>query len=194
MYSHVMVRIVSLAPLLMHNVRLSDPLNEFALALKKVSSVRKKELTHHQEMSEIEFKGGSYSDEGGHPIIPGEMLEATIVNGAKKNKLGKQSKSAILVDGAFKLEYEGPKTVEKLWEGGKHIDRRAVSVNNSKIMRTRPRFDKWALNFKLSYLPDQMKEDEVRTAVENAGRSAGIGDYRPKFGRFEIESWKPVKN
>jgi hypothetical protein len=34
--------------------------------------------------------------------------------------------------------------------------------------------------------------DDVQTAVENAGRLKGLGDYRPRYGRFEVAKFEEV--
>lgn len=56
----------------------------------------------------------------------------------------------------------------------------------SAVMRTRPRFDNWELEFKLTYATDIIDEDIVDGALELAGQVIGLCDWRPRFGRFTV--------
>ena len=38
-----------------------------------------------------------------------------------------------------------------------------------------------------------MPVEVVKSALDDAGREAGIGDYRPRFGRFIVTSFKEVE-
>jgi hypothetical protein len=185
-YKTVQFQIEGVAPLLMHNGQLADPMNKFAKALKKVSSKKKKTDEDYEELARHEFMGGLYVNEEGHPVIPGEVLEATISSGAKNTKKGKVAKSAIIVDGNFPVIYEGPKTAEKLFEDDNFRHVCGVKVGQARVMRTRPKFNKWAVKFTVHYLPDVLDEREIATFVEDAGRIYGLCDGRPRFGRFNV--------
>jgi hypothetical protein len=47
-------------------------------------------------------------------------------------------------------------------------------------------FRQWELDFTVHYLPDILNDAQVREAMVTAGRIIGLGDYRPKFGRFDV--------
>lgn len=72
------------------------------------------------------------------------------------------------------------------------IDRRWVTVSRSKVLRHRPRLEKWALKFRLIVTDDQFPVKVVRQILDYAGRYVGIGDYRPKFGRFMVTEWREL--
>ena len=184
---NVNVTIIGLTPLLMHNSRLANPRDKFTKALKEVTGKRKKTDADYDEMSRIEFFGGIYIDEKGHPCIPGENLESMIIEGAKKIRRGPAAKSGIICDGNFHLGYTGPKSVEALFANDNFVDIRPVGVQRSKVMRTRPIFKEWKLSFVVTYDEGIVNESEVVQFIENAGQSCGLGDYRPRFGRFRIE-------
>ena len=38
-----------------------------------------------------------------------------------------------------------------------------------------------------------INQTTLREILEMAGKYKGVGDYRPEYGRFQIESWKVVK-
>lgn len=191
MYETLNVEIQGISPLLCHNGQLANPLNPFAKALKEVSRKRTKTDADHIEMSRIEFLGGLYTDEDKHPGIPGENIEAAMVAGAKKHKLGQQAKAGIISDGFWRIEYAGPKTPDALWEEKGFVDVRGAKLQGkTTVMRTRPIFRKWKLKFTLQYLPDQLDKKQVVDIVETVGRIIGLGDFKPKFGRFEVVTAK----
>jgi hypothetical protein len=156
--------------------------------LKAITAKRKKTDEDYAELASLEFLGGVYVDEEGRPVVPGEVIEGTIVSGAKKTKKGKDAKAAIIVDGNFPLIYDGPKTAEALRDNERFRYVAGVVVGQSRVMRTRPMFKTWECRFTVHYLPDVLNPQEVVEFVQTAGRVAGFGDGRPKFGRFEIVS------
>lgn len=186
MYKELQFRIRGIAPLIMHNGQLADPLNEWAKALKKVSGKRDKTEDDHLEMSRIEFYGGLYVNAEQRPVIPGPNIESLLVDGSKVRKLGKKFKAAIISDGDWPLEYDGPKTADELWADKRFVDRRGAPVGGGRIQRTRPIFRQWGLRFSVSYLPSVLNPEQVKEALQAAGQLVGLCDYKPRFGRFEV--------
>ena len=178
-------KIEGVAPLYMHNGQLADPLNKWAKLLKELSSKRKKTDADHEEMSRIEFLGGLYLDGDGHPCIPGECIESMLINGAKAQKLGAHFKRFVFCpDASCKLKYSGPKTAEGLWQDERFVSRVGARVGTARVMRTRPYFERWAVEFPVVY--DELNKNDIDSAVVEAGRSIGLMDWRPKYGRFNV--------
>lgn len=187
MYQTIEVKVKGVCPMLQHNGQMADPLNPITKEMKKVSSKRKKTDEDFADMAKIEWTGGLYLDEKGRVGVPGECIEAMFLAAAKSLRLGKQAQCGILSDGFWLLEYDGPKNVEALWADGRFRDMRGVRIQRNRIIRCRPIFRNWGLTFKVSYEPTQIDKAQVLEIVQIAGRTVGIGDYRPKYGRFEIE-------
>lgn len=186
MYEHVEFTIRGVAPLLCHNGQLADPLNPFAIALKEVTGKRKKTEADHIEMGRLEFLGGLYVDEKGAPCIPGLNIEAMLIDAAKKSKMGPAAKAGIISDGNWPITYEGPKSPEKMWASGNFKDRRGVGVQGSTVIRTRPIFRNWSLTFTVSFLPALLNKKDITDFLATAGQIIGLGDFVPRFGRFEV--------
>ncbi len=186
MYQQLKFRVRGVCPLLMHNGRLSNPLNSFSKAMKKISGKRSKTDEDFAELARVEFLGGLYTDKEGHPVLPGELIEATIVSGAKKKRRGPAAKAGIIVEGDALLVYSGPKTAEKLVEDDAFRNSSSAKIQQNRIIRTRPQFNEWECEFTVHYLPDQVDPGEVKEWVEIAGRVCGFGDWRPRYGRFEV--------
>lgn len=180
------IRIRGLTPLIMHSGRLADPLDEATQLLAKLTSKRQKTLDDHRAISKCEWTGSLYLDDDSEPCLPGEVIEACLVDGAKRYKLGKVAKGGIVVAGNYKLEYDGPHTVAAMWSHGGYLKRSGVKVQSSRVIRSRPIFQKWETQFAVHWDPSLVKdEDQLMEIAESAGMS-GVGDWRPKFGRFEV--------
>lgn len=184
-YQRLHFTITGVAPLVMHNGHLADPLNPHAKALKAVSGKRTKTEADHEQMAKLEFLGGLYLSDGS-PCLPGELIEAGLVEAAKKNRRGPQAKAGIVCDSMFPLRFEGPKEPDAMWEDGRFRFTAGVRVQKNKVMRTRPRFDNWSAEIEVDFLPDQLNESEVRGMIALLGQSIGLGDWRPRFGRFAV--------
>lgn len=187
MIETVTVQVHGVAPLLMHNGQTADPLNKWAKAMKEVSSVRKKTEEHYAELSRLEWHAGLYVNEEEKLVLTCDLLDACLVEGAKKSKLGKSFKAAVWVDADAILDigvsYE---KASDLWHDPKFRDCRNVRVNTSRVVRTRPIFRKWSAAVAVNFDSMLVKKSEVLKAIADAGAQVGVGDYRPRFGRFEV--------
>jgi len=190
MYETINFQIRGIVPLLMHNIRHSiNPLDPMQRQMKELTSKRKKTDQDYADMSKLEWFMGIYVDENNRPCIPGEMIEAMMIGAARKNKRGKDFQAGAISDGNWPVEYSGARTAEELWEDESFRDCRAVVVQRSRVLRTRPIFREWSLSFEVSYLPEVISSgDDIRNALKLAGQIIGLGDYRPRYGRFEVVS------
>src|SRR5271165_5862329 len=153
------VKIEGTRPLLMHNGRLSDPLDEATRKLSAAAKKKQKSMDEQVEVGRLEFDGGLYWDEKLGPYIPVDNLQAMIIEGARKRKLGKDFESLVEivvpdtgVEG-YKLEYKGPRDPETMWSS-KMFLRKGARVGQSRVVRTRPRFSGWSLRFEVEILDD----------------------------------------
>lgn len=187
MYKTLKTRIVGIAPLIFHNGQTADPLNRYAKAIKEVSGKRKKTEADYEKMAEIEYFAGLYMGADG-PVIPSQMIEACLLVGARKSKNGRLAQAGIIVEKSARLEYDGPRTAEELFttEGFRRAD--PVRVGTSKVIRTRPWFQKWSAELEILYLADVLNTRDLTSALRDAGAYAGFGDWRPRYGRFAIEA------
>ena len=185
-------RIRGLVPLILHNGRLKNPRDKMAKQIKEYTSKRKKTDADFEEISRLEWFAGLYTDDEGNVVIPGTNIEGMVVSGAKKAKRGKDFQAGVFCDENPVIEHDGPKDLNELWMDERFVMETAVKVKSTggSVMRTRPIFREWSLNFKLTYSDDVVNEADVKKALEDAGRLVGLCDWRPKFGRFEIVSCK----
>lgn len=185
-YQRLRYRIIGAAPLVMHNGQLADPMNPIAREMKKVSGKRAKTEADYERLAELEFRGGLYLS-GGEPCIPGENLEAVIIEGAKKMKRGPQARAGIISDGLHPLEYDGPRDADGLWSDPEFRLSVGVRVQKARVMRTRPIFRRWSAEVFVDFMPGQLNAHEIDEFMVSAGTVIGVCDWRPKFGRFTAE-------
>ncbi|TVR58955.1 MAG: hypothetical protein EA420_16425 [Candidatus Competibacteraceae bacterium] len=174
-------------PLLMHSDKFADPLNPLTKEHKVLTGKRKKTDEDHEAIAKSEWLGGLYIDSKG-PYLPGINVESALVGGGKLSKLGTQLKRSVeVMDDRCYLQYDGPKDAEGLWNAG-YYDSRSVKVQSARLMRYRPIFRTWACKIRIAFDPDSINREQVLRCLEDAGQYVGVGDYRPKFGRFTVTS------
>lgn len=125
----------------------------------------------------------------------------------------KVSQPAVHIEGAMikastelKLSGAGKKTYKDLMKASLFVSPEAIVHKNQdwtvdgrpvvnpstrgRSMCYRPRFDEWELDFQIEVLDDRADEDAVKEILKLAGLRQGIGSYRPRFGRFDVVSFK----
>lgn len=70
------------------------------------------------------------------------------------------------------------------------INKMAVVINRSRIIRCRPQFDNWSLKFIIDIIDENLDKTVIKEILEAAGKYKGIGDNRPEYGRFKITKFK----
>lgn len=184
----IKLTITGKAPLLMHSDRFANPLDKMSKAHKELTSKRKKTDEDQTAIAHSEFIGGCYWNQKIGFFMPAQNLDACLLAAAKLQKLGVRFKQAVQVlEDELPLLGKLPETPEKLWESPENIDARGVKVGAAKIIRYRPIFRQWSLNATIVFNEEIVNGSEVKKAIEDAGALIGMGDYRPRFGRFTVE-------
>jgi len=197
--SSMVLRWVGVSPLMMNHPRgidKNDPL------VRAKDEIQKKAKTDQQaiDLADADWRVGLYCDEIG-PYLSEDQIMGSLIAGSKAAKLGKVFKAGLVSVEGFDgkkyagprahLEYDGPRDIEGLQADPRFRDRRAVRIGQSRVMKTRPMFRDWAVQFRVTWNPDTIKSaSDVLAAAQNAGFSCGIGDYRPRFGRFDATEVK----
>ncbi len=191
-------------PLLMHwdNLRWQDEQRKRATkALRGAAGDDRSTLGMWQSfIYAVAHKGGARC------VMPGENVDAALREAGKQLKDGRRSLKAAVLSGvqcseehlAFYAAAPGQSLqpvdlAEKdLWtpydQGSPHpaltLYLKRVRVNSARHVRVRPRFDAWAVEGVL--LVARLSEDHIRQLFALAGSEIGLGDWRPRFGRFEL--------
>lgn len=178
----------STAPLLMHNARLADPLDPITKAIKKVTSKRTKTDDDQEEIARLEFVGSLYLDGDVGPYVPGENIQRCLVDAGRVNKLGVKVTRGVFIDTDVNpLAYQGPRDADALWADEQYRHRASVKIGTARTMRCRPIFRQWKVQAHGILDTSQLSLDDLRSITENAGALIGLGDWRPRFGRFAAD-------
>lgn len=181
------LKLTGTRPLLMHKDTFADPLNPLTKAHKELTSNRKKTDDVHEAIAQSEWRGGLYHDKEMGPYLPSEMIEAVIKAGAKLAKLGTTVERAVeVMETRCPLAYTGPRDVEGLWASG-FYDARSVVIQRARLTRYRPLFRDWSASCTIFFDETVINREAVLKSASDGGQLVGIGDYRPKFGRFSVE-------
>lgn len=193
MFKGLKVKIRGIEPLLCNNGAAADPMNHLQKEKKKYTGKRKKTDADHIQIAKLDFLGSLYMKDG-RPVMPGRNLEAMIAGkggAARKQKEGQKAKAGIRVHGSWPLIYDGPTDPEELWEDGRFRSTERVNVQQSANMRTRAIFTDWACEYTMLYDPDVVNLEDVIEWLHMAGQG-GLGDWRPRYGQFEVESVEEI--
>lgn len=176
-----------ITPLLMHSERLANPFDDLTKELKALTGKRKKTEDDLLDIARVEWLGGLYADKDNGIHMPGYNIFAALIGGGKVHKLGTAiRRSALVQEDRVPISFDGPKDPRKLFADKRFVDMRSVKVGTSKIMRCRPIFRTWEANFSVLYEESGIQRSELDRCLECAGSMVGLGDYRPRFGRFEV--------
>lgn len=183
------VELEGIRPLILHNGLLADPTNETVRAMKRITAKKNKKTDADLvELSRLEWLGGWYLNEAGQPFIPAANIERMVLDGARKARLGKDCQAAVFCEeDEVRIEHPllaGAK-VEKLADDPRFAIRCGVVVAQKRIIRVRPMIPtQWKLKFTVTYDDGVINATAIRQAIVDAGALCGLGDWRPKFGRF----------
>ena len=150
MYHTFPCTIIGVAPLVLHNGQLADPLHPLTKAIKKIASKRGKTEADLEELARLEWYGSLYLQDGA-PCLPGEVLEAHLIESAKKRRKGPRARAGLYCEGNFPVLYPGPRDPKALWDDPDFRLTVGVRVQRNRVMRTRPIFRTWTLAFTVTY-------------------------------------------
>ena len=184
------VHLQGLTGLVMHNARLADPLDPVTIELAAMTSKTKKTEDDHRAIADLEWRGSLYFDPTIGPYVLAEAIQRSLVNAAGTWRLGPKTWDYVtILDPRIALQYDGPRSLDKLAQREENRFRKTIVVNRgSRTIRTRPIFRAWALDFPLTLESDGLTLADFRRIIERAGRYHGLGDGRKLgYGRFNAE-------
>jgi len=139
----------------------------------------------------IEAENALYKNKNGIVCQPASHIEGAMIKASTAYMMAGKGKKT------FKDAFKGGVFVEPMmiphknqkWE----LDLSPVNVQRAKIMRARPRFDEWELTFNILNIDDRIRKEVLKQILIDAGRYFGVGDNRPRFGRFEVIKFEQIK-
>lgn len=175
------VRIDGIRPLLMHSC-------SSMLDADRGKPSRSKD---HDSVKEAEM--GLYKDKNGNIVVPAfcvlSSLRQSGVDFLVPGK-GKKTHKNFIYSGV-KIE---PENIPLVSENGYEIDLKTVVVQRSRIVRARPRFDTWALEFTMEIVDPIIVPETLKVILTDAGQYKGLLDFRPLYGLFGVTEFKKIED
>jgi hypothetical protein len=132
-----------------------------------------------------------YRNDPGEICIPGEYFRMSIINAAKFSQDPRSPrKSAMdLFKAGLAVLTELCSLGSKEWD---FLDQRRVQVQRSGITRVRPAMHAgWRAVIEIQVLlPEYITPHLLNEVTSRAGKLVGVGDFRPTYGRFQINGFE----
>lgn len=179
----VEVEIEGIRPMLQHR----DVRNDEVDKLTKVVQKNPNDEKANTRLTEI----AAYRTDDGKLYLPVEYLEMALVKAGTSERVQGQGKKSYkdIMNGQIFLE---PNEIIITPQEYKMFIK-TVRVMRSRIQRARPEFPKgWKATFKMNILDDSVPLDVIEKIIGYAGSYVGIGDWRPKYGLFKVNSFKEI--
>jgi len=140
---------------------------------------------------EVEAEAALYKDPQGNIVIPAVNVKAMLSVAGRNYKIsGRRTTFGAAIKAGIDIE---PFYIPLKHNGWK-VDIRPVVVQRNRILRARPRFDEWELEFYIiNKDPQILLRDTMKRIVEDAGKWIGLCDYRPEFGLFNVEEFRVIE-
>jgi hypothetical protein len=183
-------------PLMLKSDATVDPFNPFTMKIREITDKRgKKTESEQRALRRIEWEAGLYMDEKLGPYVPGWNVIRSLRDGAALSKKGRDVLRGVITSEKIRLEYEGPRTPDAMYDTGKFIDVRRVVAKGGggATMRARPKFSPWHMKVEFTFDEAMISRRDLLASLETAGKFAGLGEYRPsspkggQFGRYTVE-------
>jgi len=169
-------------------------INKFSHELnKEKTSVAKDKLVEWEEKN---WKKKAYINDDVEPFMPDVYITGSLRNGAYSSglqlskKKGKKTISKAFIDGNSLIDNTKPliKISSEIIPFSTN-----VKINKATITTIRPLFSAgWKCNFQIVDLNESFTLEEIERLFNYCGKYIGVGDWRPKYGRFKINKIKEV--
>lgn len=147
-----------------------------------------------------EWMDTMYAHSDGYLYQPASHIEGALVKAAARFKM---ERSRTYKDVMRAYVYAQPNEIPLLWHGeciptpdesllveptdALKVNIMRVVVQRAAVARARLEVSEgWELAFRLDVIEDILQAKAIQQILEEAGRAVGIGDYRPRYGRFEV--------
>jgi hypothetical protein len=147
-----------------------------------------------------EWRDYFYATPEGEIYQPSSHFEGALVKAAVNFKVtGKRGKSYkdlivanIIIDPErIPHNMKVPEELDADADKPLYLDVRPVIVQRARVVRIRPTFKTgWELSFEIQVGDDEIQPELLQDILMLAGKTVGIGDYRPKFGRFSVVKYE----
>ncbi len=137
---------------------------------------------------EDEAEKKTYRNGDGELCLPSTHFKASLVKAGTDFKMvGRKTYKDYIKSGIF---FEEELNILDPQEYVIHAE--PVVIGQARVMSWRPKFKEWSCEFIMSIEDDMINQSVLKDILEAAGKYKGVGDYRPEYGRFEVESYEVI--
>jgi len=162
----------------------------------KMSTQEEAQLSSKTKKSVGQSKGDDPKDflhmVGDKICEPSEHILQAIIKRLSGYKIQGKGKKTYLEMGKGSLNILPDMIPHKIQEWEPDVRTVVIKATRGRIVRIRPKFNEWELDFVIEIINDDLPMEVVKSALDDAGREGGLGDYRPRFGRFIVTSFQEV--
>jgi hypothetical protein len=182
-----------------------SPLMQHRFPMPEFENIGKggKKSTGEKDYSQ-EWREYFYATSDGQIYQPSDHIQGAMVKAAvnfkvqgKRGKTYKDLISAALIVTPDQIPHVGyiiPDTLDADADKPLYIDARPVVIQRARQVRLRPTFKAgWELEFEIMVIDDELPSNVVQDVLTLAGKAVGIGDFRPRFGRFNVARFEVTK-
>ena len=189
------IRVRGVSPIITHNG--AAGLDSRSAANVEKAQIAKKRGSNRTEADEVRLRElecltSLYLDESGAPTLPEAAFRSNIEAAARTLRQGPQVREGLIVEAVEVFDYDRSlgTTAEELARNVQFTV--GVRVGQSRLLRTRARFDEWAATIRVDVDPELVDREQLLVWLDIGGRRLGLGDWRPQksgqYGRFEVET------
>jgi hypothetical protein len=177
------IEIEGIRPLLQHQMVQNEEVKRLVDTLQKNSD----DIKCHERLAEI----STYRKKDGTLYLPSEYFETSFVKAGSSKKIPGRGNTT------YKDVMKGQISIDPLeiiiTPQSYEVFYKYVKIGKARILRARPQFPAgWKATFKVNILDDTTSLSTIKELIDYAGMYIGIGDWRPKFGLFKVNSFKEI--
>lgn len=187
------IRCTQTAPLLMHNATaLANPHSVEARAVKELAGLRRRSEEQDRQLLVLEAWAGTYRDGRDVIVVPTANLLAALRRSATLERLGEAVRRGLTPQTiSAPVLLDGAELKARDWVADLDPDRVLVTtvvVQRQRVVRARAMLPIGAQHEHRVLLDEEVLNVETLERIaERAGRLIGLGDWRPLYGRADIE-------
>lgn len=181
-------------PLLQNNPQTVDRFNPYTKAMKRINDKKTRRTDDDfLELKNIEVRAKIYWDDAAGIYVPANWVTAAIAGSSFKTaKISKADiRSAVFAaDDKLPLTYRDQSKVKTPDDiVGNDCFRLDMTLKQGmvRVVKSVPIFHDWSFECALEYDDEVVDADSMTTILTRCARYGGFGDFRPTFGRADVE-------
>lgn len=139
-----------------------------------------------------------YKTAEGLIYTPSTHIQGMLISSSKEFKIrGKRTSTYSKLVGSS-VDVNPDAIVHKIQTWVPYSVSAVVPSTRGRMMVTRPKMDKWEIEFTLKFNDDDIPVEVIKNILDHGGQYNGLGDWRPekkgKFGKFIVTEFKQIED